>query len=619
MPAESAARDLARHGEHVAALLESEVRSDERAASLARLDDDRRSAETGDDPVPRGEAPRRRLDARLVLGDDEARPRRSGARARRAPPDSRGRSRIRGRRPSFRRPRVRPGAPRRRSLAPCRSRRRGRRRPSSRASERATERPYDRARSRADDGNGRLDRAAESPRTADVEPRRRIVDRREQRWERRITPADVADLPSRGRKLSRHAVRERLGDMRRLDEVGACERRDRARDPRDAGAAATGERQPVDGAREELRRGVRSPRGRRARRRSRASRTRPRTSPTPPPAARRARPLAAVASRRRGRNDRAARARASPDTRRAAAPCKRTRPPDRPARRTGTCSSSRRAGSAPGRARDRRRARRPRRRPRAAAAATRGRSAGTPAARPEGARRGEPARPRPDAGSARRRRWPAPTLRGAARETAAPETSARPGRKQPCDRVDARDLERLVPRERREDPRQPTREHRLPGSRRPHQQEVVRAGGGDLERAAGALLSAHVRQVGPAGSSSASRPEAARTTERRSLLGSTRRPRRGGGPERARCPRARPRAPTRRRRRARRRPARRAPSATASVPDTGRMPPVERELTDGGMLGEPLRRKLPASRRAPRARSGGRIPSPPCAARPGRG
>ena len=72
-PGGQRARDLSRHCEHVAALLEREVGRDERAAPLARLDDDRRRAETGDDPVARREAPRRRLDARLVLGDDEAR------------------------------------------------------------------------------------------------------------------------------------------------------------------------------------------------------------------------------------------------------------------------------------------------------------------------------------------------------------------------------------------------------------------------------------------------------------------------------------------------------------------------------------------------------------------
>src|SRR5581483_4881823 len=49
------------------------IRGDERAAALARLDDDGGGAETGDDAVARGEPPRRRLDARRVLRDDQPR------------------------------------------------------------------------------------------------------------------------------------------------------------------------------------------------------------------------------------------------------------------------------------------------------------------------------------------------------------------------------------------------------------------------------------------------------------------------------------------------------------------------------------------------------------------
>ena len=64
-------RDLARDGEHLPSLLERKIGRDQRAASLARLDDDRRRREPGDDAVPRREAPGRRLDARRVLGDDE--------------------------------------------------------------------------------------------------------------------------------------------------------------------------------------------------------------------------------------------------------------------------------------------------------------------------------------------------------------------------------------------------------------------------------------------------------------------------------------------------------------------------------------------------------------------
>ena len=43
VPAERRRGDLARHGEHLAALLEREVGRDQRAAPLARLDDDRRA------------------------------------------------------------------------------------------------------------------------------------------------------------------------------------------------------------------------------------------------------------------------------------------------------------------------------------------------------------------------------------------------------------------------------------------------------------------------------------------------------------------------------------------------------------------------------------------------
>ncbi len=67
------ARDLTRDGEHIASLLEREVGGDERAAPLPCLDHDRRPTQAGDDPVPSREAPRGRLDAGLVLGDDESR------------------------------------------------------------------------------------------------------------------------------------------------------------------------------------------------------------------------------------------------------------------------------------------------------------------------------------------------------------------------------------------------------------------------------------------------------------------------------------------------------------------------------------------------------------------
>ncbi len=69
------------------------------------------------------------------------------------------------------------------------------------------------------------------------------------------------------------------------------------------------------------------------------------------------------------------------------------------------------------------------------------------------------------------------------------------GWEEAADGMDARDLERLSPRERREDAREPTREHRLPRARRAGQQHVVRTGRRDLESPARSLLAAYVREV----------------------------------------------------------------------------------------------------------------------------
>ena len=77
VPAESADVDITEDGEDVATFLQSEVCSSVSAASLAGFDNDGRAAHAGDDPVPRRKAPRRRLDARLVLREHEARPHRS--------------------------------------------------------------------------------------------------------------------------------------------------------------------------------------------------------------------------------------------------------------------------------------------------------------------------------------------------------------------------------------------------------------------------------------------------------------------------------------------------------------------------------------------------------------
>ena len=63
------------------------------------------------------------------------------------------------------------------------------------------------------------------------------------------------------------------------------------------------------------------------------------------------------------------------------------------------------------------------------------------------------------------------------------------------DRGDHRDFEQLGRRQRRQDRGQPRRQHRLAGAGRADHQEVVAAGGGDFERALGALLALDVGEV----------------------------------------------------------------------------------------------------------------------------
>jgi hypothetical protein len=67
---------------------------------------------------------------------------------------------------------------------------------------------------------------------------------------------------------------------------------------------------------------------------------------------------------------------------------------------------------------------------------------------------------------------------------------------EPRERMDHRDLQRLGGRERRQQPRQAAREHRLAGARRADEKQVVAACRRDLERAPGPLLALHVREVG---------------------------------------------------------------------------------------------------------------------------
>ena len=68
-------------------------------------------------------------------------------------------------------------------------------------------------------------------------------------------------------------------------------------------------------------------------------------------------------------------------------------------------------------------------------------------------------------------------------------------RQQADDRVDRRDVERLVERQRRQDARHASRHHRLAGARRSDEQQVVTAGRGDLERAPREQLAADVGEI----------------------------------------------------------------------------------------------------------------------------
>src|SRR5262249_9713910 len=60
------------------------------------------------------------------------------------------------------------------------------------------------------------------------------------------------------------------------------------------------------------------------------------------------------------------------------------------------------------------------------------------------------------------------------------------------DGLDGRDLERLVVRQMRQEAREATREHRLARAGRADHEEVVAAGGADLERAPRGALAAHL-------------------------------------------------------------------------------------------------------------------------------
>ena len=69
------------------------------------------------------------------------------------------------------------------------------------------------------------------------------------------------------------------------------------------------------------------------------------------------------------------------------------------------------------------------------------------------------------------------------------------GRQRAGDRVDGARLERLIEGQRRQDRRHAPGEHGLAAARRANQQQVVPSGRGNLERAAGETLTAHVGEV----------------------------------------------------------------------------------------------------------------------------
>ena len=64
-----------------------------------------------------------------------------------------------------------------------------------------------------------------------------------------------------------------------------------------------------------------------------------------------------------------------------------------------------------------------------------------------------------------------------------------------CGRVDSRHLEHFVVRERREDPRQGSRKHRLTRARRPIEHEIVSPSSSYFKRTLRALLPFHLRDI----------------------------------------------------------------------------------------------------------------------------
>ena len=205
----------------------------------------------------------------------------------------------------------------------------------------------------------------------------------------------------------------------------------------------------------------------------------------------------------------------------------------------------------------------------------------------------------------RRRRVVRRAERRPYRPAAAPREQAR-------DRVDPRHLERLVAVERRQDARQPAREHRLAGSGRPGEQQIVPAGRRDLQRAARSLLAADVARGRAGGSRSHGGGIATASGSARPA--DTRPPRRGGGSESARRLRARPRPPTRRRRGAgRARPAARPPPRRSR---RGPVAPGRRERARRALHGSASRRRGSCRDAASTASAIGQVEAAPSFRRP---
>ena len=363
----------------------------------------------------------------------------------------------------------------------------------------------DRAQKRRESRIGARDAA--EPALGQSRPVGRLVERRAKRGEPRVRGSSTqvrARLGGEGgeRELAhavssrRRAVRQRLGEVLAARRARAGERRDRRRDARDARAA-------------------RAPRAAAARRRASSSVVRLRVRAGSACASRVASRDDALADRRRGltgrRRELAARGRGTVTTRSKRSRSAREsfvaerasrcgehehsaagspRPPQ--GQRFIVATSWKRAGKTrpPDDARDgddavlERLAERLERRPLELGQLVEQQDAAVGEARL--ARRG--------AATAADDRRPS-TRCGAARGTAARSISAPSGASTPATEWMRVTSSACVGVERRQDPRQAPREHRLAGARRAGEQQVVPAGGGELERAPRPLLAAYVGEV----------------------------------------------------------------------------------------------------------------------------